>query len=125
MLFRSLEKHSRTKAVLTIYRSHYSENYLWPTDLPERPLLYVPSHTGRDLTIDLKVAGIAKNRDEGKLDFHTLRVAYITFVIESGANIKEAQVLARHSTPEMTLNVYARVRPDRLNAIVESLKICS
>jgi hypothetical protein len=36
-------------------------------------------------------------------------VAYINFVIESGVSIKEAQALARHATPQLTLNVYGRV----------------
>jgi len=48
------------------------------------------------------------------VDFHSLRNAFTTLVIDSGANVKEAQSLLRHSTPELTMNVYARARPERL-----------
>jgi hypothetical protein len=57
----------------------------------------------------------------GKLDFHACRLAYINFVIESGATVKEAQALARHATPEMTMNVYGRVRQERLAATVDKI----
>ena len=87
--------------------------------LPEKPLLYVPSHAARDLGKDLDVAGIPKNAPGGKLDFHACRVAYVTLVSESGATVKETQELARHSTPQLTMNVYARTRQDRLKHAVE------
>ena len=41
--------------------------------------------------------------------------------IESGANEKEAQSLARHATSSITMNVYARVRNERLSHIVEEI----
>jgi hypothetical protein len=59
-------------------------------DIPENPLLYVPTHTTRDLDRDLQAAGIQKHAPGGKLDFHACRVAYINFVIESGVSVKEA-----------------------------------
>ena len=88
---------------------------------PDNPLLYVPSHTARDLDIDLKAAGIPKETAEGKLDFHACRLAYINFVLESGVSVKEAQVLARHSTPELTFNVYGRTRKERLSETAEKV----
>ena len=71
-------------------------------NVPEKPLLYVPSHTARDLDTDLKTAGIPKHAPGGKIDFHACRVAYISLVLESGVSVKEAQEPARHSTPELT-----------------------
>jgi integrase len=88
---------------------------------PTKPLLYVPTHTARDLDIDLEAAGIPKQTPAGKLDFHACRLAYINFVLDSGATVKEAQELARHATPEMTMNVYGRVRQDRLAGVAEGL----
>ena len=88
---------------------------------PDNPLLYVPSHTARDLDIDLKAAGIPKETAEGKLDFHACRLAYINFVLESGVSVKEAQELARHSTPELTFNVYGRTRKERLSETAEKV----
>ena len=88
---------------------------------PDNPLLYVPSHTARDLDKDLKTAGIPKLTADGKLDFHACRLAYINFVLESGASVKEAQALARHSTPELTMNVYGRTRKERLSDTAEKV----
>jgi integrase len=70
---------------------------------------------------DLRQVGIPKVTDEGKLDFHALRTTYITFLLESDANVKEAMVLARHSTPDLTLNTYARTREKRLSEITETV----
>ena len=64
-----------------------------------------------------------KYTPEGKLDFHACRVAYINLVIESGVNLKEAQALARHATPELTMNVYGRVREARLAQAVEKVAL--
>ncbi len=88
---------------------------------PDAPLLYVPSHPARDLEKDLEAIGIPKWTPEGKIDFHALRVAYTTLVIEAGANMKEAQALARHATPELTANIYGRTRLDRLQKLTEAV----
>lgn len=37
--------------------------------------------------------------------FHALRHSYVTALVRSGATVKQAQVLARHSTPVLTLAV--------------------
>jgi hypothetical protein len=42
-------------------------------------------------------------------------------VIEAGATVKEAQTLARHATPQMTLGVYGRTREERLHEVVEQV----
>jgi integrase len=64
-------------------------------------------------------AGIPKAAIGGKLDFHAVRLAYINLVIEAGATVKEAQTLARHATPQMTMGVYGRTREERLHQVVE------
>lgn len=43
-------------------------------------------------------------------DFHAFRACFISRVVASGASIKVAQELARHSTPVLTLNTYAKVQ---------------
>ena len=43
------------------------------------------------------------------------------FIIESGVTVKEAQTLARHSTPDLTMNVYGRVKEERLSQTVEDV----
>ena len=81
----------------------------------------MPSDPSRDLGHDLKAAGIPKEGPGGKVDFHALRTAYINFVLDSGVSVREAQALARHSTPEMTMNVYGRTRDERLSDAVEKV----
>ena len=88
---------------------------------PGDRLLCIGTQPARDLERDLTKAGLAKHGPGGKVDFHALRVAYTTFVIEAGANIKEAQALARHATPDLTLNVYARARSERLAEVAEAV----
>ncbi|MHC5059951.1 MAG: hypothetical protein ACYTFK_02550 [Planctomycetota bacterium] len=62
-----------------------------------------------------------KTTSEGKIDFHACRVAYITYILEAGATVKEVQTLARHSKPELTLNTYARTRDARLTELTEKV----
>ncbi len=99
----------------------YWKNFESRQDLPDIPLLYVPSHTARELDKDLKAANIPKVTPSGKVDFHACRVAYVSHIIEEGATVKEAQTLARHSTPLLTMNVYAKTRDDRLADLTEQL----
>jgi len=82
-------------------------------------LLYMPYHPSCAFERDLKRAGIPKHAFGGKLDFHSLRVSYVSFVLQAGATVKEAQVLSRHSTPDLTVNVYGRARQDRLSTLAE------
>ncbi len=79
----------------------------------------MPSHTARSVDQDLTSAGIPKQGPGGKIDFHAIRKAYINLVIESGVTVKEAQALARHASPVLTMNVYGHAREDRLAAAVE------
>ena len=88
---------------------------------PEDALLYVPKDTARSFDIDIRDAGIQKVTDEGKLDFHSCRVTYINMVLDAGTSVKDAMALARHSTPNLTLNVYGRARKDRLAEIGQTV----
>ena len=59
------------------------------------------------LKIDLEVAGIPQHTPKDKLDFHACRVAFINLILDQGqVTPKEAQELARHSTLDLTMNVY-------------------
>ena len=71
---------------------------------------------------DLAVAGIPEQTASGKLDFHALRTAFVNLVFEfAQVSPKEAQDLARHSTPDLTFNVYGRSRENRLVEGIERL----
>jgi len=55
------------------------------------------------------------------VDFHALRVTFVTLLIQNGASVKEAQELARHSTPTLTLGVYTKVEARDLSRALEKL----
>lgn len=90
---------------------------------PGNPLLYVPYNSATMLKRDLEAAGIPIGTEEGRLDFHALRTAYINFLIELGANVKTIQELARHATVATTLNLYGRTRSDKKREVVDALGI--
>ena len=90
--------------------------------IPKDPLVFVNTHPARELDGYLKAAGIPKSiPGQGKLAFHALRTSFITFTYEVGATHKEAQELARHATPGLTANTYARTRNERLIGITDRI----
>ncbi len=77
------------------------------------------------LRTDLDAAGIpyeAKGPD-GPLfaDFHALRHSFIALLDRSGATLKEAMQLARHSDPKLTMAVYGRAQLHDLGEAVRRL----
>ena len=95
------------------------QQYFRKFTCPDYALLYVPSHPARTLDKDLITAEIPKCTEEGKVAFHALRTSFVTLTFEAGANHKEAQQLARHSTPELTANIYNRTRNERLVEVAD------
>jgi hypothetical protein len=65
----------------------------------------------------------ATDGPDGRLfaDFHSLRHTYIARLDRSGATLKEAMQLARHSDPKLTMAVYGRARLHDLGAAVGRL----
>lgn len=64
-------------------------------------------HGGVMLRHDLEKADIPYVDESGLYaDFHALRHTFITNMVKSGMNPKTAQSLARHSTIDLTMNVY-------------------
>jgi integrase len=62
-----------------------------------------------------------RNRQGHVADFHSLRVLFISRVVKGGASVKEAQTLARHSTPVLTMNIYSRATLLDVAGAVEGL----
>jgi integrase len=83
----------------------------------------LPLHheTAKAIRRDLEAAGIPYETQEGVADFHSLRGAYISALIRSGASVKTVQTLARHSNPTLTLKRYARAYVHDVVVAVESL----
>ena len=78
---------------------------------PGRPVFgNLTKHTNLLIQADLKAAGIAyRDGSDRVADFHALRHSFITALAMSKAPVKVIQSLARHSTPTLTLGVYAHV----------------
>ena len=87
------------------------------------PVLHLlHGHTAELIRHDLQAAGIPYADDAGRVaDFHALRHTFITRVVSSGASVKAAQELARHSTPSLTIGRYAHVRLHDLSAALDAL----
>ena len=77
------------------------------------------------LRIDLDAAGVpyAVEGPDGPLyaDFHALRHSYVALLDQSGATLKEAMQLARHSDPKLTMAVYGRAQLHDLGEAVRRL----
>ena len=77
------------------------------------------------LRIDLDAAGIPYSVEgpDGPLfaDFHSLRHSYVALRDKSGATLKEAMQLARHSDPKLTMAVYGRAQLHDLGQAVRRL----
>jgi hypothetical protein len=73
------------------------------------------------LRVDLEAAGIPYETASGVADFHSLRSAYISHLVSSGASVKTCQTLARHSTPSLTIGVYAEASLHDIKGAVENL----
>src|SRR5262249_13153102 len=54
-------------------------------------------------------------------DFHALRCCFVSDVLRTGADLKQAMTLARHSDPRLTAGRYARTRLHDLGAVVNKL----
>lgn len=65
----------------------------------------VPGH--HTFRSDLEAAGIRRVDDRGrKVDFHALRVTFITNLYRAGVPQRQAMALARHTDPRLTANIY-------------------
>jgi integrase len=89
--------------------------------LPALPLLFVPRNTSVMLATDCRRADIPLQTSKGKVDFHALRTTAINLLFAQGATPPEAQALARHSTPALTVGVYGRAHDSRLATLVEEV----
>ncbi|MBI2192447.1 MAG: tyrosine-type recombinase/integrase [Planctomycetes bacterium] len=88
---------------------------------PAGTLLYVGSHTGREIGRDLVAAEISKNTPRGRLDFHACRVTFATLLDQAGASAKETETLLRHRPSGITSRVYTKAGDDRLRELVEAV----
>ena len=79
-------------------------------------------HTSEMIQKDLKRAGVPYIDDRGHYaDFHSLRKTFITNLSRAGVSPKTAQLLARHSDINLTMNTYTMLGVCDQATAVESL----
>ncbi len=116
----------------------------WLAGRPRDEQLFpLPHNTSKMLQRDLKAARTAwieaaetdkekaqraesdflryEDADGRVTDFHALRHSYISGIVASGASVKTAQELARHSTPMLTIGRYSHTRLHDLRGAIEAL----
>ncbi len=73
----------------------------------KRPLFTVPAGLVRILDRDLFAAGIKKHDERGRsIDVHALRHSFGTLLSKGGVTPRTAQAAMRHSSIDLTMNVY-------------------
>ncbi len=78
-----------------------------PTLPADTPLFTVPAGLVRILDRDLRLAGIPKRDERGRtVDVHALRTTFGTLLSKAGVAPRTAQAAMRHSTIDLTMNVY-------------------
>lgn len=78
-----------------------------------------PKRITEYLKQDLKRANISDKKGDLVIDFHAFRSYFITNLIRSGVDIKTTQTLARHSTPTLTLQAYAKTDMKLMKSAVD------
>lgn len=89
---------------------------------PDAPLLPMPKKNtaGQNLARDFAKARIVRETSEGKATFHSLRVTAINAVVDAGADLKTIMTFARHSAAQMSMEIYAKPKADRLREAAET-----
>jgi hypothetical protein len=90
----------------------------WLETKPSMTPLFPPDrNSSLMIKADLKAAGIPAD----DFDFHGLRHCYVSQIVQTGASVKDAMELARHSDADLTFNRYAHTRLEDLSRIVDKL----
>ena len=94
-----------------------------PVELPASTrLLNIPKAFCKILNRDLDAAGIPKRDDRGRtIDVHALRHTFGTMLSKAGVPPRVAQAAMRHSSIDLTMNVYTDPRLLDVQGAVESL----
>lgn len=100
---------------------------LIPDELPHDSAVFnVPEGLLRILDRDLKFAGIPKKDDRGRtVDIHGLRHTFGTHLSKAGVAPRVAQAAMRHSSIDLTMNVYTDPRLLDVHGALDSLPALS
>ena len=120
---------NRKEAELPLHRGIVEQLRQWMKNCPNDSLLWPGTwaknrHAAEMLRVDLAAAGIPYVDEAGEtFDFHALRGQFVTELDRAGVSLVKAQKLARHSTPNLTANLYTRLRRADLQAEVDKLPL--
>ena len=78
------------------------------------PTMPIVTDVAYMLRMDLSPAGIESETDAGRVDFHALRTSCLSWLADAGTPLRTLQEFARHSTPTLTMNSYARTLRDSM-----------
>ena len=98
-----------------------------PDELPHDSAVFnVPDGLRRILDRDLEFAGIPKKEDRGRaVDIHALRHTFGTHLSKAGVAPRVAQAAMRHSSIDLTMNVYTDPRLLDVHGALDSLPALS
>jgi len=92
------------------------------TMLSDQPLFRVPDALDKIMNKDLKLAGIPKRDERGRvIDVHALRTTFGTMLSRAGVAPRTAQAVMRHSDIRLTMGVYTDPKLLDVAGAVESL----
>ncbi|MFC1706240.1 tyrosine-type recombinase/integrase [Planctomycetota bacterium] len=98
----------------------YLADYPGAPSAPLFPSRFFPRKKTFDA--DLRAAGIPKHDARGRVvDLHALRTTFITWLAVSGVHPKAAQLLARHSSIELTMRYYTDESAIDLRGAIEKV----
>ena len=91
---------------------------------PEGQVLRVSSYRPRVFNDAVKVC---QGQSDGfpKVTPHDLRHAAASLAISAGANVKSVQLMLGHKSAALTLDTYADLFPDDLEAVAEALNVAA
>ncbi|MCH8806292.1 MAG: site-specific integrase [Planctomycetes bacterium] len=70
---------------------------------------------------DLEAASIPAETPDGRIDFHSLRVSFVTALARGGVHPRKAMQLARHSSIDLTMRVYTKLQTTELASCLDVL----
>jgi integrase len=114
---------NRREAIQPIPRALADRIRSWLAQKPRGTPVFgrMTKRTAEMLAIDLRAAGVPVETDAGIADFHALRGTYVSHLVASGVSVKTCQELARHSTPSLTIGVYAKALGRDISDAIDAL----
>lgn len=89
---------------LSMKLAEYTKNML-----PNVKLFDLPNRTAAMIQSDCIAAGVTVQNVRGRIKFHSLRHTCASFLIDQGVDIKTVSEILRHSSIELTCNIYGHL----------------